>query len=501
MALFSGCGGGSTAAVTGLLPAKVPLTDSDVTGKTFYVTPIDATALGGYGAYKFVADKSAKLSKAPVKNPVDPATTLDSDGDDGSWSVDTTTGVLTLTDTTASKTFAFTCIQKERNYLLVYDTKNSNKISRLYFNAPDDAPTFALDLIQAYQSLISSSVAGDVKLGGAVQGTPLPVFKNITTIAGSGGTKGFTDGQRASATFSQPNGIATDGTNLYVADFNNNMIRKIDIATETVTRLAGSTTGLAGSANTVNDGDNATFNLPADVTTDGKFLYVADSGNHTIRKIDKDTGAVSLLAGIAGSSGSADSTDGSGTTARFNQPTGITTDGTNLYVADFGNHTVRKVVISSGAVVTLAGAAGSAGSTDSTDGTGTSARLNTPGRITTDGTYLYVTEFKNATIRKILIATGAVTTIAGSPGVLGSTDATGSAARFNQPNGITTDGTNLYVVDNFNGLIRKLSPTNGVYSVTTLQLDGHFNKPVGITTDGTNLFVTDNQNQTIRKIE
>ena len=89
------------------------------------------------------------------------------------------------------------------------------------------------------------------------------------------------------------------------------------------------------------------------IATDGTNLYVTDSGNHTIRKIVIATGSVSTLAGGAGNSGSA---DGAGSTARFNAPSGITTDGTNLYVADYGNCTIRKVVIASGVVTTLVSA-------------------------------------------------------------------------------------------------------------------------------------------------
>ena len=141
-------------------------------------------------------------------------------------------------------------------------------------------------------------------------------------------------------------------------------------------------------------------NDPHGVTTDGTNLYVADSGNHTIRKVVIATGVVTTLAGTAGFSGSS---DGTGTTARFNDPNGVTTDGTNLYVADSGNHTIRKVVIATGVVTTLAGTAGSSGSSDNT---GTSARFTIQMAITTDGTNLYVADSGNHTIRKVVIAIG-----------------------------------------------------------------------------------------------
>lgn len=132
------------------------------------------------------------------------------------------------------------------------------------------------------------------------------------------------------------------------------------------------------------------------------------------------SGIVTTVAGLATNSGS---TDGTGTAARFNAPYGITSDGTNLYVADSVNRTIRQVVIATGVVTTLAGLAGSAGSTD---GTGSAARFQSPQGITTDGTNLYVSDL-NHTIRQIVIATGVVTTLAGSAGSTGSTDGTGTA--------------------------------------------------------------------------
>ena len=160
------------------------------------------------------------------------------------------------------------------------------------------------------------------------------------------------------------------------------------------------------------------------------------------------TGAVTTLAG-SGSSGSA---DGTGTSASFNQPAGITTDGTNLYVADESNNTIRKIVITSGVVTTLAGTAGSSGSTNAT---GTSASFGQPFGITSDGINLYVSEKEGHRIRKIVISTGVVTTVAGK-GQTGNTNATGADAQFRQPWDVTTDGKDLYVADSYNYLIRKI---------------------------------------------
>jgi sugar lactone lactonase YvrE len=336
-------------------------------------------------------------------------------------------------------------------------------------------------------------------MGGAIQGTDPGLTSSnaaVTTYAGSG-TAGSTDATGTSASFYYPYSVTTDGTNLYVADTYNHKIRKIEISTGVVTTLAGS--GLQGSTDAI--GTAASFNLPRGITTDGTNLYVADKGNEKIRKIVISTGEVTTLAG----SGATGSTDATGTAASFYSPTGITTDGTNLYIADAGNNKIRKIVISTAVVTTLAGS-GVAGSTDAT---GTSASFNYPRGITTDGTNLYVADTWNNKIRKIEISTGVVTTLAGS-GATGSTDATGTSASFNSPRGITTDGTNLYVADYNNHKIRKIVISTAV--VTTLAGSGvagstdatgtsaSFNYPEGITTDGTNLYVADRNNNKIRKI-
>ena len=112
---------------------------------------------------------------------------------------------------------------------------------------------------------------------------------------------------------------------------------------------------------------------------------------------------------------------------------------------------IRKIIIATGVVTTLAGG----GSGTSTDGTGTTASFNRPQGITSDGTNLYVSDTNNHKIRKIVIATGVVTTLAGST-PFGSTDASGIAAKFKKPRGITSDGTDLYVVDSANNKIRKI---------------------------------------------
>ena len=294
------------------------------------------------------------------------------------------------------------------------------------------------------------------QMGGSIQGMELSLTDNRSVTT-------FVESDVSNdcsdeTKFKNPFDITTDGTNLYVVDTDCHTIRQIVIANGTATILAG--TGSSGSANGV--GTLASFNQPKGITTDGTNLYVADSLNHLIRQIVIDNGSVTTLAG----DGSFGSSNGVGTSAEFKRPYGITTDGTNLYVADTNSHTIRQIGIDNRSVTTLAGTlAGTVGTPGSANGVGTAASFNFPMGITTDGTNLYVADKDNDLIRQIVISTKAVTTLAGGGSGVG-TDDTGTDASFNSPTGITTDGTNLYVADYDNHKIRKIGIDNR--SVTTL---------------------------------
>jgi hypothetical protein len=325
----------------------------------------------------------------------------------------------------------------------------------------------------------------------------------VTTLAGTAGSWGSADGTGVAARFNTPGAIAVDGTgNVYVADTYNHTIRQIT-PSGVVTTFAG-TAGSMGSA----DGASAAaqFNFPSGVAVDGAgYVYVADANNHTIRKISP-AGVVTTLAGMAGSVGAA---DGTGSAALFNTPRGLSVDGSgSVYVADTGNSTIRKVT-PAGVVTTLAGTAGSRGSAD---GTGTSAQFWNPWGVSTDGTgNVFVADSWSQTIRRITPA-GAVTTLAGTAGSYGSVDGTAGAARFAYPLGVAVDGTGTaHVVDYGNSTIRNITPA-GV--VTTLagtassvgSADGtgaaaSFNGPFGLAVDGSgSIYVADTRNETIRKV-
>ncbi len=324
----------------------------------------------------------------------------------------------------------------------------------------------------------------------------------VTTLAGKPQQVGSADGTGSGATFFSPWGVAADSAgNIYVADTQNHTIRKITPA-GVVTTLAGQA-GLNGS--TDGTGNSARFNQPWGIAIGpGGVLYVADYGNSTIRKVTA-AGVVTTLAGSAQQSGS---TDGSGSAARFNNPEGLTVDASgNIYVADTYNHTIRKVT-AAGVVTTLAGSAQFSGSTD---GTGTAARFYFPTGASTDTSgNVYVGDKTSNTIRKVTPG-GVVSTLAGSGG-FGSADGTGSAAQFSTPQGTTVDSSgNIYVADRDNSTVRKVTPSRVVTTLAgtpphTGTTDGigsaaRFNIPTNIAFDGSgNAYVADFGNSTIRKV-
>jgi sugar lactone lactonase YvrE len=307
----------------------------------------------------------------------------------------------------------------------------------------------------------------------------------VSAFAGTPGAPGDANGLGGAANFWAPAGMALDSTgNVYVADYGNALIRKITPAGE-VSTYAGMTPHFGSADGT---GSAASFRYPRGIAADASGnVYVADS-NHTIRKITA-AGVVSTLAGFAGLPGSR---DGTGTTAQFFLPKGLGADSTgNLYVADSGNYTVRRVT-PAGVVSTFAGTAGSPGLVN---GQGSAARFKSPDSVAVDSAGdVFVSD---GVVVRVITPTAQVSTInamapstiegiavdaAGAtvylttstavysltrPGVLtaiaggnstGSADGTGTAAAFNNPRGLVLGGDgNLYVADQQNSTIRKVT--------------------------------------------
>jgi sugar lactone lactonase YvrE len=312
----------------------------------------------------------------------------------------------------------------------------------------------------------------------------------VSTFAGNG-TAGTADGTGTGAAFFKPQGITADASgNLFVSDSYNNTIRHITSA-GVVTTLAG--TGVVGYANGA--GAVAQFYGPANLTVDAQGnTYVADFGNNVIRKITA-AGVVSTYAGNgdAGYSGGNDPL-----ASRFNNPTSVAIDGSGtMYVADRGNNVIRKIT-AAGVVSTFAGTK----SPGYTDSTGTSAQFNQPNGVAVDAAgNVYVADQGNSAIRKITPA-GRVTTIAGGPN---QTDL------LNYPTSLALDKDgNIFIADE-GGRVLECTKTNVLYILAgTLNVAGFtngdgtaalFSNPQAITVDANgNIYVADEDNNCIRKL-
>lgn len=313
----------------------------------------------------------------------------------------------------------------------------------------------------------------------------------VTTLAGS--TDGFADDTGTNAQFSFPAGVAIDTQgSIYVADLGNHKIRKIT--------SSGVVTTLAGTIQGFNDGSgtSAQFNYPSRVAVDvfGN-VYVADRDNHKIRKITS-SGVVTTLAGSTQGYN-----DGPGASAQFDSPNDVAVDASgNVYVADSNNHKIRKIT-PDGEVTTLAGS-----TVGFNDGTSANAQFDFPAGVALDDSEnVYVVDFRNHRIRKIA-PDGSVTTLAGS--TAGFNDSTGANAQFNLPSDVAVDAFgNVYVTGTENHKIRKITPDG---EVTTLAgstvgfnngtgASAQFNLPNSVTVDalGT-VYVADLLNHKIRKI-
>lgn len=329
---------------------------------------------------------------------------------------------------------------------------------------------------------------------------PSPQLRSVSTVAG--GTEGHADGLGSEAQFSQPWGltVASNGR-LYLTECRNHTIRSVDIKTWQVSTVAGKA-GDKGSAD--GTGADARFSCPQALTELGGALYVVDSGNDMIRRVDPDTGGVETVAGSASGAGWV---DGIGSATRFSRPAGITTDGVYLYVADSGNQVIRRMDPTNRQVTTLAGSVGVPGWSD---GSCAEARFSHPGGLATDGPTLYISDAGNSAIRTLDIATGAVATLAGTPEAgFSFADGTGTEAHFYFPAGLATDGTSLFVSDANNEIVRQI--TIATVKVTTIAgkpesagaADGigpvaRFQIPSGIVLVGGNLVVADARNHRIR---
>jgi sugar lactone lactonase YvrE len=340
------------------------------------------------------------------------------------------------------------------------------------------------------------------------------VTRRITTVAGTG-VFGY-DGDDRLATTAQlnsPHGVAVDTSgNLFIADTSNHRVRRVDAVTGRITTVAG--TGTRGY-----DGDDAPaasalLNFPFSVAVDGAGnLFVADSFNNRIRRVDAVTGRIATVAGTG--EGGYDGDDKPATSARLNLPSAVAVDGAGrLYIADYGNNRIRRVD-ASGTILTVAGTG--IGGYDGDDGPATSARLFNPEGIALDTLgSLYIADFENNRIRRVDVETGQIRTVAGT-GVAGfdGDDGIATSALLDGPFGVTADTSgNLYVADSRNHRIRRVDAATGRITTfvgtgegsfggdDTSAVEARLSLPAGLAFDpANNLYIADASNHRVRRVD
>jgi sugar lactone lactonase YvrE len=298
----------------------------------------------------------------------------------------------------------------------------------------------------------------------------------ITTVAGNG-TAGFSGdgGPATSARLGEPQGMAVDGSgNLFITDYGNSRIRKLNVATGVITTVVGtasfSTPGFSG------DGGPATsarLNYPSGVAIDGGGnIFIADRGNRCIRKVSAATGVITTVAGNGTFTSGFSGDGGAATSAQFDEPRGVAVDGSgNLFIADVGNHRIRKVNGATGVITTVAGTGTAGFSGDG--GPATNAQLDIPEALSLDGSgNIFIADrgVNNHRIRKVNAATGVITTVAGT-GTAGFSGDGGPAtsARFDDTRSLAVGGSGkVFIADLSNACVRLLTPAGPLSALPAL---------------------------------
>ncbi len=344
--------------------------------------------------------------------------------------------------------------------------------------------------------------------------------QTINTIAGSGPTGNANGsytgdgGPATAATLNHPEGVAIDASgNVYIIDFKNHCIRKITAGTGIISTITG--TGVGGYSGDGGLASAAQLNFPNGITLDAAGnIYISDSGNHRVRKIEANTGIIHTIAGtgLQGYNG-----DGiPAIAAQVWYPVGLAVDSIgDVYVADQNNHRIRKIDTSTGVISTVAGT-GTAGYNG--DGiAATTAQLNYPNGVALDvAGNIYLTDGLNQRIREITVSTGLINTVAGTGTAGYNGDGIAAAtAQLNFPDGVTVDAAgNIYTGEEFSYRVRKIdvntaiintiagtgvwgfSGDGGAATAATLYYPG----AIAIDTLSCNLYIADENNNRIRLI-
>lgn len=314
---------------------------------------------------------------------------------------------------------------------------------------------------------LTSDSAGNIYIATNQYHRVLKVDKTtniITSVIGNGASGNAGDGGLATA--AQINNIwglsIDENSNLHIGEPGNDTVRKVDNSTGIITKVSG-TTSVPGNTGDGGLATAARHNEPIDMEFDANGnLFVADWQNHAIRRIDATTGIITTIAGTLGTAGSTGD-GGAAASALLNNPFGLAFDSSgNLYVSEWGNRTVRKIDMGTGIITRVAGTTGLGGATGD-GGLATSATLSSnPSDIMVDGTgNIIIADASNHAIRLVEAASGNIKTIAGTIGSAGFSGDGGAAtsAQFNTPYSLACSGGKIFVSDSSNRRVRVLTPT------------------------------------------
>jgi sugar lactone lactonase YvrE len=336
-------------------------------------------------------------------------------------------------------------------------------VGSFWIAPPDTLDETGTPLPAGEKRIVSTGVAGS-----AVRAIQVHVTSGSMALVAGTGSPGYggDGGPATSAQLKTPKGVAVDGNgNVYIADTQNNVVRRVDALTGVITTVAG--TGSSGSSGNGGLATSARLSSPQDVAVaPNGDLYIADTGNSEIRKVTAATGVITLYAGTGSSGSTGDG--GAATSAKLNGPSGVSLDGSgNVYIADAGNNEIRKVTAATGVITRVAGT-GSQGSTGD-GGPATSARLKSPYdvAVASNGDF-YIADQGNNEIRMVTAATGVITTYAGtgSPGSSGD-GGPATSAQLQHPEAVAlASNGDLYIADTQNNVIRRITAGSGI--ITTV---------------------------------
>lgn len=333
----------------------------------------------------------------------------------------------------------------------------------------------------------------------------------ITLIAGNGKSEySGNDGQATVAGFGSPYALALAGNILYVSDNGSHRIRKVDLTTGITSLVAGN--GTAAFAGDNGQATSASLNSPRGIAILNNILYIADQGNHRVRQVDLGTGIITTVAGTGTAGYDVAQDGGQAISAKLNYPYGVAAADGVLYIADRYNHRVRQVVLGTGVITTVAG--NGTGDYLGDGGQATSASLYHPCDVSIADGALYIADRSNDCIRKVVLGTGVISTVAGDghSGFLGD-GGQATSAKLWDPYDVTVGNGNIYIADYGNQRIRKVVLGTGVISTVAGSGTPFFSgdggpassaavyTPTGLAVANNCLYIADQYNHRIRKID